>query len=87
MGWVSARQPKFPYLKESHWHTVAVSQRKVDGREEEHTRIKDLRPCPCRVYLMDLDLGEDCHCLVFTQSAFPFFQSALRQGVRLRRGF
>ena len=25
-----------------------------------------------------LDLGEDCHCLVFTQSAFPFFQSSLR---------
>ena len=25
-----------------------------------------------------LYLGEDCHCLVFTQSAFPFFQSSLR---------
>ena len=25
-----------------------------------------------------LHLGEDCHCLVFTQSAFPFLQSSLR---------
>ena len=24
------------------------------------------------------DLGEDCHCLVFTQSAFPFLQGSLR---------
>ena len=34
------------------WHTIAVNQCKIDGRKEEHTSIKDVRPCPCRVYLM-----------------------------------
>ena len=45
VGSVLASQ-KFSYLKEGHWHTIAVNQCKIDGRKEEHTSIKDVRPLP-----------------------------------------
>ena len=38
-------------------------------------------------WMAGLHLCEDCHCLVFTQSAFPFLQGSLRQGVSLWWGF
>ena len=47
------------HIKEGHRHTIAVNQCKVDGRKEEYTSIKDVRPSPCRVYLVKTSVSRN----------------------------